>query len=156
MKFVFKSLVLLQAVLMIWSGNALSQDQQSDSTMNEKILGLRTCLYVVPDLEAAKKWYAEAFGVDPYFDEPFYVGYNIGGYELGLLPAEKKQETGAENVVVYWGVDSVEKVFDAFREKGAEVHEDPHSVGEPLVVASVRDPWGNVIGFIYNPVFKLE
>ena len=124
--------------------------------MNEKILGLRTCLYVVPDLEAAKKWYAEAFGVDPYFDEPFYVGFNIGGYELGLLPAEKKQEPGAENVVVYWGVDSVEKVFDAFRKKGAEVHEEPHSVGEPLVVASVRDPWGNVIGFIYNPVFKLE
>ena len=61
MKFVFKSLVLLLAALLTMSGYAQSQDQKSDSTMNEKILGLRTCLYVVPDLEAAKKWYAEAF-----------------------------------------------------------------------------------------------
>ena len=52
-------------------------------------LGLRTCIYPVPDLAAAKAWYARAFGVEPYFDEPFYVGFEIGGYELGLIPAQE-------------------------------------------------------------------
>ena len=45
--------------------------------------GLRTAAYPVPDLEAGKKWYTEALGVEPYFSEPFYVGFDIGGYELG-------------------------------------------------------------------------
>ena len=49
-----------------------------------KILGLRTVIYHVPDLPRAKEWYAKAFGVKPYFDEPFYVGFSVGGYELGL------------------------------------------------------------------------
>ena len=49
-------------------------------------LGLRTVIYRVRDLAAAKAWYANAFGVQPYFDEPFYVGFDIGGYELGLHP----------------------------------------------------------------------
>jgi catechol 2,3-dioxygenase-like lactoylglutathione lyase family enzyme len=48
--------------------------------------GLRTVIYRVPDLTRAKAWYSEAFGIQPYFDEPFYVGFNIGGYELGLDP----------------------------------------------------------------------
>ena len=133
-----------------------SQEPINDSTMNEKILGLRTCLYKVGNLDEAKKWYAEAFGVKPYFDEPFYVGFDIGGFELGLLPAEGEQADGAENVVCYWGVEDVEQTFQEFIERGATVHEEPHSVGEPLIVASVRDPWGNVIGFIYNPVFKIK
>ena len=54
------------------------------------ILGLRTTIYKVEDLNNAKKWYLKAFGTQPYFDEPFYVGFNIKGYELGLLPEENK------------------------------------------------------------------
>lgn len=50
--------------------------------------GLRTTIYKVIDLEQAKAWYAQAFGVKPYFDEPFYVGFNIGGYELRIQPTE--------------------------------------------------------------------
>src|SRR2546426_7717980 len=50
------------------------------------VLGLRTVIYHVPDLPRAKQWYSAAFGVKPYFDEPFYVGFNIGGFELGLDP----------------------------------------------------------------------
>ena len=53
------------------------------------MLGLRTTIYQVPDLAAAKAWYTKAFAKAPYFDEPFYVGFNIGGFELGLLPAKK-------------------------------------------------------------------
>ena len=59
------------------------------------ILGLRTALYSVPDLAKARDWYAKAFGVQPYFDEPFYVGFSIGGYELGLDPDELGSPWGA-------------------------------------------------------------
>jgi catechol 2,3-dioxygenase-like lactoylglutathione lyase family enzyme len=50
------------------------------------ILGLRTAIYPAPDFPAAKRWYTEMLGVAPYFDEPFYVGFSVGGFELGLLP----------------------------------------------------------------------
>jgi len=56
--------------------------------MKKKILGLRTTIYKVSDIAKAQKWYADAFETKPYFDEPFYVGFNIGGYELGLQPEE--------------------------------------------------------------------
>lgn len=133
----------------------LSQDIKSDTSMNHKILGLRTCAYMVPDLAAATQWYTKAFGIEPYFNEPFYVGFNIGGYELGLMPSEEKPVEAA-NILTYWGVNDIQAVYDSFLQLGAEVHEEPTNVGGPLMVASVRDPWGNVIGFIYNPVFKLE
>ena len=55
-----------------------------------KMLGLRTAIYKVDNLDEAKKWYTKAFETEPYFDEPFYVGFSIKGYELGLLPEESK------------------------------------------------------------------
>jgi lactoylglutathione lyase len=120
------------------------------------ILGLRTCIYMVGDLDEAKAWYAKAFGVEPYFDEPFYVGFDIGGYELGLLPEENPNTEKAETVLTYWGVEEIEKVYAHFIASGATEHEKPHSVGDPLMVATVRDPWGNLIGLIYNPVFRVK
>jgi len=120
------------------------------------ILGLRTCIYKVDDMEKAKKFYATAFGIEPYWDEPFYVGFNIGGYELGLLLEEKPVMEKAEGVVTYWGVNEIEKVYKHFLDSGATENEKPESVGGPLMVATVKDPWGNVVGLIYNPAFKLE
>ena len=120
------------------------------------ILGLRTTIYKVGDIVKAKEWYAKAFGVDPYFDEPFYVGLNIGGYELGLDTDGHTTTEKTDSVLTYWGVDDIEKVYRHFLDSGAVEHEQPHNVGGPLMVASVKDPWGNVIGLIYNPVFKLE
>ncbi|MCK5400245.1 MAG: VOC family protein [Flavobacteriaceae bacterium] len=119
------------------------------------ILGLRTTAYKVSDLFKAKKWYAQVFGVEPYFDEPFYVGFNIKGYELGLLPEENETNKKSDNVVSYWGVDDIQKVYNHFIELGASVHEKPTNVGGELMVASVLDPWKNVIGIIFNPEFKL-
>jgi catechol 2,3-dioxygenase-like lactoylglutathione lyase family enzyme len=46
-------------------------------------LGLRTVIYPAPDLAAAKVWYAKVLGAAPYFDEPFYVWFSVGGFELG-------------------------------------------------------------------------
>jgi catechol 2,3-dioxygenase-like lactoylglutathione lyase family enzyme len=62
------------------------------------VLGLRTVIYHVSDLKRAKEWYSSAFGLQPYFDEPFYVGFNIGGYELGLDPDPKGAKPGGGSV----------------------------------------------------------
>ena len=119
------------------------------------MLGLRTTIYKVADLAAAKEWYAKAFLKDPYFDEPFYVGFNIGGYELGLLPEEEPNENKTANVLSYWGVEDIEKEYQRLLDLGASEHEKPTNVGGELMVAALKDPWGNVIGLIYNPYFKI-
>ena len=124
--------------------------------MEKRFLGLRTCCYKAPDLNAAKGWYSDVFGVKPYFDEPFYVGFNIGGFELGLLPEEGAPDSKSDGVLTYWGVEDIHAVFKMLISAGATVHEEPQNVGGPIEVASVKDPWGNVIGIIYNPVFKIE
>lgn len=120
--------------------------------MKSGILGLRTVGYKVSDLEKAKAWYAEAFRTQPYFDEPFYVGFNIAGYELGLQPDDA---TTGDNSVTYWGVEDIESEYKRFISLGATEHEAPHNVGGEIVVASVKDLWGNIIGLIYNPHFNL-
>ena len=116
--------------------------------------GLRTVIYWVPDLAKAKAWYTNAFGVAPYFDEPFYVGFEIGGYELGLHPYGDKAVKVGDNVVTYWGVPDVDVAMRQMRDHGAEPHEPAVEVGEGIKVGSVVDPFGNVIGLIENPHFK--
>lgn len=74
--------------------------------MKNNILGLRTTIYHVGDIHAAKTWYAEVFETQPYFDQPFYVGFNIDGYERGLQPEENPIVNKAVSVVAYWGVNN--------------------------------------------------
>lgn len=119
------------------------------------MLGLRTVGYKVNDINNAKQWYARAFNTDPYFDEPFYVGFNIGGYELGLQPEEGNTDK-ADNVIVYWGVDDIHAEYNRLINLGATSHEEPNNVGGEIMVATVRDPFGNVIGLIFNPEFKIK
>ncbi len=123
--------------------------------MATSILGLRTTIYKVDDLAKAKEWFASAFQVEPYFDEPFYVGFNMAGYELGLLEEHIPAAEKTANVLSYWGVDDIEKAVEKFIEMGATEDTKPANVGGDIVVATVKDPWGNVIGLIYNPDFKL-
>ena len=122
--------------------------------MNAKFLGLRTTIYKVSDIKKGKEWYSQALGVKPYFDEVFYVGFNVGGYELGLQPEEKSPKTKEGGVTTYWGVDDVEQVFKDLISHGATAYENPTNVGGDIVVATVKDPWGNLFGVIYNPEFK--
>lgn len=147
-------------ILLLMSQFCMAQDNnQSDLSSKQNksaMLGLRTVAYYVADLDKAKAWYAKAFETEPYFDEPYYVGFNIGGYELGLQPEETIPTLKTENVVAYWGVNDIEKEFKRLIDLGALEHEKPTNVGGDLVVASVKDPWGNVIGLIYNPVFKIN
>lgn len=119
-------------------------------------LGLRTAIYHVADMERAKTWYTALLGTPPYFDEPFYIGYNVGGYELGLHPVEAEPaKGGAPSVFTYWGVDDIETAFARLIEMGATPHNPVVDVGEGIKVADVTDPFGNIVGIIYNPHFKL-
>ena len=121
-----------------------------------KILGLRTTIYRVGDIDKAKKWYSNVFNTEPSFDQAFYVGFNIGGYELGLQPEEAPSTDKMESVVTYWGVEDIQDAYDYFLKSGATENEKPYNVGGELMTATVKDPWGNVIGLIYNPEFKLD
>jgi predicted enzyme related to lactoylglutathione lyase len=118
-------------------------------------LGLRTVIYHAPDLAKAKAWYTAAFGVAPYFDEPFYVGFDIGGFELGLHP-DGADVTIGNNAVAYWGVPDIAKAHAHLLDRGAEPREAVQDVGGDIKVASVADPFGNVIGLIQNPHFKMK
>jgi predicted enzyme related to lactoylglutathione lyase len=118
-----------------------------------KVLGLRTVIYHVPDLQRAKAWYSSAFGVQPYFDEPFYVGFNIGGFELGLDPDTKSAKPGPGGSVAYWGVKNAEEAVAHFTRAGASLKSPIQDVGEGIRVATVADPFGNVMGLIENPHF---
>ncbi|NNF23146.1 MAG: VOC family protein [Saprospiraceae bacterium] len=101
-------------------------------------------------------WYTKAFSKEPYFNEPFYVGFNIGGYELGLMPEDKPVTNKTKNVMSLWGVNDIQQTFDHLIAVGAKEHKAPYNVGGDLMVAEVTDPWNNLIGFIYNPHFKAE
>lgn len=118
--------------------------------------GLRTAIYHVDDIDKAKSWYSSVLGIEPYFDQPFYVGFNVGGYELGLQPRESTSAEKAEGVVAYWGVSDAEAAVKKVIELGATKHEDVQDVGGGIKVAAVKDPFGNIFGIIENPNFKLE
>ncbi len=116
--------------------------------------GLRTVIYHVDDLQKAKEWYADVLGIKPYFDEPFYVGFNVGGFELGLDPDMKGVSKGS-SVVAYWGVKDAKAAYQRVQELGGKKHSDPREVGGGIIVATVTDPFGNVFGIIENPHFKI-
>jgi len=120
------------------------------------MLGLRTTIYKVDDIQKAIEWYTRAFETTPYFNEPFYVGFNIGGYELGLQPEENGPVPKGDNVVAYWGVSNIQVTYDRLIALGATDHEQPQNVGDGIITASLKDPFGNIIGLIDNPHFKLN
>ena len=117
--------------------------------MTISLHGLRTVIYPSPDLEAAKVWWTAFLGFEPYFDQPFYVGYDVSGYELGLLP------TGAseDGALTYWGVDDVADAASQALAGGATEHTPASEVGDGIVTATVRTPQGAILGLIFNPHF---
>ena len=117
------------------------------------IQGLRTVAYAAPDLARGKDWYRKVLGIDPYFDEPFYVGFNVGGFELGLVPDGEPSSAG---VLVYWGVPDASAEIARLAALGAKIHHPVKDVGGGIQVAAVLDPFGNVFGVIENPHFKRE
>ncbi len=108
---------------------------------------LRTVVYHVTDLQKAKEWYINITGIQPYFDQPFYVGFDVNGCELGLDP-DMTGITGGNHSFVYWSVDDIEACVKKLIETGATLIDDVKEVGGGIKVAVVNDLWGNAVGLI--------
>ena len=117
------------------------------------ILGLRTVIYHVNDLARARAWYASALEREPYFDEPFYVGFSVGGFELGLDPDATGVTPGAGSITAYWGVANVDEELARLVALGATALAPVHDVGDGIRLATVADLFGNAFGIIENPHF---
>ena len=120
------------------------------------ILGLRTVVYYVPEdrLAEARDWYAKAAGVAPYFDMPFYVGFNVGGFELGVHPGG--QVPGPGGSTAYWGTLDIAAEVERLVGIGATIAAPIQDVGEGIKVATLADPFGNYFGVIENPLFDAK
>jgi len=115
--------------------------------------GLRTAIYAVADLGAARAWYASVLERDPYFDEDFYIGFNVGGFELGIVPEPDAPAERDAAGVAFWGVEDAEAAYQRRRGLGAAEHEPVQDVGGGVRIGAVRDPFGNVLGVVENPHF---
>ncbi len=120
--------------------------------MGTSIKGLRTVIYPTANLQDAKEWWKGFLGFDPYFDESFYVGFNVAGYELGLLPDAHP----SDGALTYWGVDDVAAAIKASLAVGATEHSPATEVGDGIVTGAIRTPHGSIVGFICNPHFSLD
>jgi predicted enzyme related to lactoylglutathione lyase len=134
----------------VWYLFVCSHHHEPEAAM---ILGLRTVVYHVPPdkLKEAADWYAGVAGVRPYFEEPFYVGFNVGGFELGLLPDDG--EPGPGGTVAYWGTAEIGAEVGRLEALGAAVVRPTQDVGGGIKVATLSDPYGNLFGVIENPHF---
>src|SRR5262245_38065227 len=117
--------------------------------------GLTTGSYWAADLAAAKKWYAELLGIDPYFERPGYAEFRLGDYqhELGLIDSQygpSGAATGPAGAVVYWHVDDVPATLEKLLAMGAIEYEPLTQRGAGFITASVVDPFGNILGIMYN------
>ncbi|GLZ28576.1 glyoxalase [Lentzea sp. NBRC 105346] len=120
--------------------------------------GFATVNYFADDVPAAVAWYTEVLGAEPYFKheingQPAYVEFRVGDYthELGIadrryVPAGER-ESGQ---IVYWHVDDVYASFERLLTLGAKAHMMPIKRGDGFVPASVIDPFGNILGIMYN------
>ncbi|MEU6713547.1 VOC family protein [Nonomuraea sp. NPDC046802] len=125
--------------------------------------GVSTVCFYASDLEAAKGWYTEVLGVAPYLDTPDYMEFRIGDYlhELGFVHSKHAggelartpapDTVGPAGALVLWQVDDVPSALDRLIALGAEPHDEPRDRGEGFITASVIDPWGNILGLMYNP-----
>lgn len=114
-------------------------------------LGLRTVIYPAPDLAASRAWFIRLLGAEPYFDESFYVGFTVAGYELALDP----HGDPATGPVTYWGVADADTALARLLAAGATPRGEVQEVGGDIRVATVLEPGGSILGIIENPHFRL-
>ena len=119
--------------------------------MTATFRGLATIRYHAEDLAAAKAWYSELLGVEPYFDTPDDIEFRLGDHsqELGV----SRTPSAPAGVVAYWHVDDVGAVWEQLLSLGARAHEAPRDHGHGFVAGAAVDPFGNLIGVMYNPHF---
>ena len=106
--------------------------------------GITTIIYPVKDIARAKALYTAFLGVEPVMDQPYYVGYNVGGQDIGLDPNGYRQ--GMTGPVTYRNVADIQKSLQGLLDAGAELQQDVKDVGGGKLIASVKDADGNIIG----------
>ncbi|MHB9864288.1 VOC family protein [Streptomyces sp. YIM S03343] len=111
--------------------------------------GLQTIIYPVKDITRAKALFGALLGVEPYADEPYYVGYKAAGQDVGLDP--NGHARGMTGPVPFWHVTDLRERLAALLDAGAELLEDARDVGNGRLIASVKDPDGNLIGLLQDP-----
>jgi predicted enzyme related to lactoylglutathione lyase len=111
--------------------------------------GIKTVLHPVSDLEAAKAVYTALLGVEPQHDASYYVGFDVEGQHIGLVPGGGPQ--GMTSPVAFWQVPDIEAKLAEVTAAGATVKEPAHDVGGGRLVATVTDPDGNVLGLLQDP-----
>ncbi|WP_214102864.1 VOC family protein [Acrocarpospora catenulata] len=121
--------------------------------------GPATVNFWAEDLEAAKEWYAELLGVQPYFERPgngepaAYYEFRIGDYQAELGLVDRRYAPPGEpggGIVLHWHVDDVQGALDRLLTMGAKPYLPLTARGEGFVTAAVVDPFGNVLGVMYN------
>ncbi|MEV0896062.1 VOC family protein [Actinoplanes sp. NPDC049802] len=110
--------------------------------------GIKTVLHPVTDLEKAKAVYTALLGAEPTADSPYYVGYDVAGQHIGLVPGGGPQ--GLKAPVAYWHVADIDAKLAELAAAGATVTEPAHEVGPGRRVASVTDADGNVLGILQD------
>jgi predicted enzyme related to lactoylglutathione lyase len=118
--------------------------------------GFATLSFWADDLEAAKSWYADLLGVEPYYERPGYCEFRLGDQqdELGLIDsryAPGGAARGPGGAVMHWHVDDVAAALEKLLSMGAEQYQPYTERGMGFVTASVVDPFGNILGVMYNP-----
>ncbi|WP_145039882.1 VOC family protein [Paenibacillus sp. Y412MC10] len=128
---------------------------------NQTLRGFATISYWADDMEAAKAWYTDLLGIAPYFERSgpdgklAYAEFRIGDYEheLGLIDrrfAPGQPTSGPGGSIMYWHVDDIEATFGRLKSMGAKEYEPLIHRGEGFITASVTDPFGNILGIMYN------
>ncbi len=111
--------------------------------------GIKTIIYPVKDLARAKALYSALLGVEPYADQPYYVGYKVDGQDVGLDP--NGHRNGMTGPVGYYHVDDIEASLQALLDAGGEVQQAVKDVGGGRRIATVKDADGNGIGLLQDP-----
>jgi len=114
--------------------------------MNE---GMKTIIYPIKDLAQATTLYAKLLGTEPVTDEPYYVGFKVGGQDVGLDPNGHRQ--GMTGPLGYWHVDDIKKSLTELLSAGAQTVQEVRDVGGGKLIAAVKDADGNPIGLIQSP-----
>jgi predicted enzyme related to lactoylglutathione lyase len=107
--------------------------------------GINTIIYPVADVMEAKKVFQKFLGVEPYSDQPYYVGFKINDQDVGFIP----KSPGA-GMTAYYHVDDIKKNMQIFLDAGAEIAQNIKNVGGERLIASVKDKDSNIIGLIQN------
>ena len=111
--------------------------------------GVKTVIYPVKDLARAKKLFRNLLDVEPYADQPYYVGFRIADQDIGLVPNSSVQ--GQAGMTAFYHVDNIKQSLQMLLDAGAKVQQDIKDVGGGALIASAMDPDGNIIGLRQSP-----